>query len=95
MLMLTSRLKREFDVVRLMNFEFVVVIPAYRFAQMDATVVRVHFLTFRVAKHENSSLCAFLVAFMLLCDFFHDNLVYGLMPSNNSLRTSQEIVCRP
>lgn len=67
-----------------MNFEFVVVIPAYRFAQMDATVVRVHFPTFQVAKHENSSLCAFLVAFMLLCDFFHDNLVYGLMPSNNS-----------
>lgn len=60
-----------------MNFEFVVVISGAHIAQTDVVVVRVHFPTFRVTDNENSSLCAFLVTFMLLCDCFHDDFVYG------------------
>ncbi|CAN6998341.1 unnamed protein product, partial [Brassica oleracea var. botrytis] len=64
-------LKSEFDVVRLMNLEFVAASSAQK-------VVRIHQSpTFRV-KHENISLCGFMIAFVLLCDCFRDNFVYGL-----------------
>ena len=61
--------------MRLMNLEFVAASSAQK-------VVHIHQSpTFRVVKHDNSSLCGVMIAFVLLCDCFRDDLVYGLMSS--------------
>ena len=64
--------------MHLMNLEFV----ATGSEHVDVPVVRVQQSpTFQVVHHENISLCGFMIAFVLLCECFRDDLVYGLMSS--------------
>lgn len=71
-------LQNELEVVSLMNLEFV----GASSDQGDVTVLCVHQSpTFRVVQHANSSLCGFMISFVLLGDCFYDDLVYGLISS--------------